>query len=294
MLAASGLLTVGALSGCLDRAASATTNTGASPAASFGGVGAYSGPSPTAEPTVYRLTPTLSAESGSLSGAVELEAWVTARAIAADCCFDYNGDDIGQPDRTDGATSYTNSRGDRATVQRPGDADSDGDGLDDTVETRETVLELERQLLSQTAAAADAVGERSARTGQTNLAEMGDTIREVRATLERCSDDVCVTVRAHTQGRLELIQRATAHVESGEWDRAVDTIRGIETVVEGDIDTLESSLDDATPDHSSDTPRLQDLTGVLAAGRDIESALPGVVGVDVWVEDRHPTDGDET
>lgn len=26
----------------------------------------------------------------------------------------------------------------------------------------------------------------------------------------------------------------------------------------------------------------------------IESALPDAVGVDMWVEDRHPTDGDET
>jgi hypothetical protein len=26
----------------------------------------------------------------------------------------------------------------------------------------------------------------------------------------------------------------------------------------------------------------------------IESALPDVVGVDVWAGDRHPTDGDET
>ena len=82
--------------------------------------------------------------------------------------------------------------------------------------------------------------------------------------------------------RLELIQRATAHVESGEWDRAVDAIQGIETVVEGDIDTLESSLDDATPEHSSDTSRLQDLTG--ASDGEIEALYEYLAGEPVISE----------
>ena len=279
MLAASGLLAVGALSGCLNRAASATTKTKASPAASFGGVGAYTGPSPTADPTVYKLTPTLSAESGQLSGDVELEAWVTARAIAADCCFDYND---GQSKQTPSGASYNNSRSNRATIQGPGDVDSDDDGLDDAVETRATALELEQQLLSQTAAAVDSISKRSARTGRNHIADMSDTIRDVQATLERCSDDVCVTVRAHADGRLKLTQQATAHVESGEWDRAADAIREIETIVEGDIDTLESSLDDATPDHSSDTPRLQDLTG--ASDEEIEALYEYLAGEPVISE----------
>jgi hypothetical protein len=279
MLAASGLLAVGALSGCLNRAASATTKTKASPAASFGGVGAYTGPSPTADPTVYKLTPTLSAESGRLSGDVEVEAWVTARAIAADCCFDYND---GQSKQTPSGASYNNSRSNRATIQGPGDVDSDDDGLDDAVETRATALELEKQLLSQTAAAVDSISKRSARTGRNHIADMSDTIRDVQATLERCSDDVCVTVRAHADGRLKLTQQATAYVESGEWDRAADAIREIETIVEGDIDTLESSLDDATPDHSSDTPRLQDLTG--ASDEEIEALYEYLAGEPVISE----------
>src|SRR6056297_1311645 len=112
LLVLSGVVAVGGLSGCLGRVASSMTNTGASPAAPFAGIGEYTGPSPTGDPTVYKLTPTVSGDSGLLSGEVELEAWVTAQALAA--------------------ANYNNTRSNKAGIQAPdGDADSDGDGLGD-------------------------------------------------------------------------------------------------------------------------------------------------------------------
>ncbi|WP_371163170.1 hypothetical protein [Halorubrum miltondacostae] len=238
------------------------TNTGASPAAPFAGIGAYTGPSPTNRATVYKLTPTVTAESGPLSGEVELEAWVTSQSIAATCCFDYNESTV-HPDRA----NYNNSRSNRSTIRGPGDADSDGDGLTDGVETRSEVLELENQLLSQTKAAADSISKRSARTGREGIVDMGDTIRDIQKALERCSDDVCVTVREHADGRAKLTQQAAAHVDNGEWDRAAETLQEIQGIVEGDIELLESSL--------------KDTDGEIILAEDRDMVMPDDNGVDI-------------
>ncbi len=246
MLTASGLLAVGALSGCLGRVASATTNTEASPAAPFAGIGEYTGPSPTGDPTVYKLTPTVSGDSGLLSGEVELEAWVTAQALAA--------------------ANYNNSRSNKSKIRGPGDADSDGDGIDDTVELRSKALELENQLLSQTKAAADSISKRSARKGPRGLADMGDTIEDIQATLERCSDDVCVTVRNHSDDRASLAQQAAEHVENGEWEAAAEDVQKIRGIVEGDIELLDSSLNDANT---------SGVTGEIILGEDRDMVMPG-------------------
>jgi len=249
MLTASGLLAVGALSGCLGRVASATTNTGASPAAPFAGIGEYTGPSPTGDPTVYKLTPTVSGDSGLLSGEVELEAWVTAQALAA--------------------ANYNNTRSNKAGIQAPdGDADSDGDGLGDRDynDALRAALDLENTLLSQTKAAADSISKRSARTGRRGLADMGDTIEDIQATLERCSDDVCVTVRNHADSRKQLTQQAAEHVENGEWDTASENVREIQVIVEGDIELLDSSLNDANT---------SGVTGEIILGEDRDMVMPG-------------------
>jgi len=256
MLAASGLVAAGALSGCLNRVASATTKTGASPAAPVAGMGEYTGPSPAGEPIVYKLTPSVSADIGPVSDEIELEAWVTATAIAATCCFDYNGD--GDSGRS--RANYNNSRSNRSTIRGPGDADSDADGLEDTIEMRSNALDLETQLLTQTKAAADSISKRSARTGRSHIADMGETIEDVQATLERCSDEVCATVREHADGRKKLTQQASEHIENGDWEAAGENVRAIRDIVEGDIELLESSLNDA-PEESLSNPPLRELTG---------------------------------
>jgi hypothetical protein len=100
LLAASGLVAVGGLSGCLDSVASAVTNTGASPAAAF--AGERSEKFAVGEPHVSRLTPTLTGEARGLSGEVGLEGWVTSAPVVA--------------------ANYNNTRSNRSTVASPDSA----------------------------------------------------------------------------------------------------------------------------------------------------------------------------
>ena len=115
MLAASGLLAVGALSGCLNRVASMATNTGASPAAVFGGMEWNDDETEVTfemapgGPHVSRLTPTL-------SGEVELEGWVTSSAVLAQ---NHNSSRSNRP---------------RLSSTRSSDEDADGDGVSDADE----------------------------------------------------------------------------------------------------------------------------------------------------------------
>ncbi|UWG48310.1 hypothetical protein HSRCO_2035 [Halanaeroarchaeum sp. HSR-CO] len=208
---------------------------------------------------MYKLAPTVSAAVGPISDEIELEAWVTTTGIAATCCFDYTGADAGGNTRA----NYNNTRSNRSTIRGPDDADADADGLDDAVEARSHALDLEHHLLSQTNAAADSISKRSARTGRRGIAVMGETIENVRATLERCSGDVCVTVREHADHRAGLTRQAAAHVENGEWDAASDAVEDVRVIVEADITLLESSLDDGS-EGSVSNPRLQALTGASA------------------------------
>jgi len=229
LLAMGGVVAISGLSGCLSRVASAATNTGSSPAAVFAGIDGNDDDTDVSfgaaltEPHVSRLTPTVSASSGPLSGDVALEAWVTAVAME----------------------NYNTPRSNRSAAD-PDDLDSDDDGVD--ADVGETALELERTLLSQTNEAAESISKRSARTGrnpETNdpitehLEGMVDTIDAIRATLESCSDDVCATVREHADHREGLVRRAQGHVESGEWDDAAAAVGEVRDVVEGDVERLE-------------------------------------------------------
>ena len=211
LLAVSGAVAVGGLSGCLSRVAAQVTDTGASPAAVSAGVGAYTGPSPTSEPTVYKLTPTASAGSGLLSGGVKLETGVTSTALAA---IDLQGETTYTGDAANTArANYNNSRSNKSKI-RSDDTDSDGDGVDDGLGDHDyndplgAALDLENTLLSQTTEAAS-ISKRSARTGRGKNSKqidqyfdnMGSSINETQETLESCSDDVCVTVREHAEGK---------------------------------------------------------------------------------------------
>ncbi len=237
LLTASGAVAVGALSGCLSQVASSVTNTGSSPAAVFAGAdwndddtdisftfeGGLRG-----EPHVARLTPTL-------AGRVELEGWVTSAAVMAQ---DYN-------------SSRSNKRKTRAA---DGDADSDADGVDDDArgedynsprsnrsiagpsdiidgdiddETFRSVSRLDAQLEEATAAAATAISKRSARTGRNPetekeiteaLGDMDAVLAEMRAVLERCSDESCVAALANVADREADVVRAQEYAQDGEWE----------------------------------------------------------------------------
>ena len=217
LLAVTGVAAAGGLSGCMSRAAATVTNTGASPAAVFAGEDESLG-----ETHVSRLTPTVSAAAGPLSGDVELEAWVTAVTLE----------------------DYNSPRSNRSAANP--DVDSDDDGLDDGLGDRDyndvlaAASDLENTLLSQTTVAAESISKRSARTGRNQLSDMGDTINKVQATLAKCSDDVCVTVRENADVREGLVQQAQGHVESGKWDEAARVVDEVRDIVEGDIERLEN------------------------------------------------------
>ena len=222
LLAASGLVAIGSLAGCLNQVASSVTNTGSSPAAVFAGMDWNDDDTEVTlipsqrEPHVSRLSPTVSVASDQFSGNVELEAWVTAVTLE----------------------DYNSPRSNRSAAD-PDDLDSDDDGVDDEVDVRKTALELERTLLSQTTAAADSISKRSARTGRSQLADMGSTIEEVQATLERCSEDVCRTVLENADIREKLVRQAQDNVDNGEWDNAAVAVNEVLDIVEGDIKRLE-------------------------------------------------------
>ena len=103
LLAVGGIVAVGGFAGCLNRVASAVTNTRASPAAAF--AGERSEQLSTSEPTVRRLTPTVSGGSRGVSGEVELEGWVTSSAVVA--------------------ANYNNTRSNRSGIASPDSAVTD-------------------------------------------------------------------------------------------------------------------------------------------------------------------------
>ena len=236
LLTASGTIAIGALSGCLSQVASSVTNTGSSPAAVFAGADWNDGDTEIAfmmapeSPHVARLTPTL-------AGRVELEGWVTSAAVMAQ---DYN-------------SSRSNKRKTRAA---DGDADSDADGVDDDVrgedynmtrsnrsiagpsdiidddideddETFRRVSRLDAQLEEATTAATTSISKRSARTGRNPetekeiteaLGDMEAVLAEMRAVLERCSDESCIAALANVADREADVVRAQEYAQDGEWE----------------------------------------------------------------------------
>ncbi len=88
VLTAAGVLTLGSMSGCLSRVFSTITNTGASPAAMFGGVRDDRLIAVTPGDTL-QFFPSVRIEEQFLSGEIELEAWMTNTTSTAKA-LDYN------------------------------------------------------------------------------------------------------------------------------------------------------------------------------------------------------------
>jgi hypothetical protein len=188
----------------------------------------------TDEPHTSRLTSTLKTGSGMLSGEVELEGWVTSTALVA--------------------TNYNNSRSNKSKIRAPeGDADADGvdddvrgedyntprsnrsiagpsdiidDDVDEDDETFRRVSQLDARLEEATTAAITAISKRSARTGRNPetekeitaaLDEMESVLAEMRAELERCSEESCVAALANVADREADVRRAQEYAEDGEW-----------------------------------------------------------------------------
>ena len=115
LLAVGGVVAVGSLAGCLNRVASAVTNTGASPAAVFAGSqGESLGEFDVGESHVSRLTPTVAER-------VELEGWVTSSPVMAQ--------------------NHNSSRSNAPGESYVRDDDADDDGLGDGTEDGDEELE---------------------------------------------------------------------------------------------------------------------------------------------------------
>lgn len=261
LLVGSGVVALGSLSGCLGTVASVVTNTGASPAATFAGVGQRAdGRVAPGDPVVERLTPNISADSGLLSGEVELEAWVTAV--------------------TSRVQNHNSSRSNRTQPASFVGSDSGGsDGPESSTEAIYTALDLETTLLGQTEAASGSISKRSARTGRNHISDMEDTITEIQATLRDCPDDVCTTVLEHSDARMALTRQALADVDSGEWDSAAAAVREVQGIVEGDIERLETAtnpLSEASETEGEST-LYEYLAGNPVVGERFAVTLPDAV-----------------
>ena len=184
------------------------------------------------EPHVSRLTPTL-------AGRVELEGWVTSTALVA---ANYNntrsnkagirapdgdGDADSDADGVDDdvrAEDYNSPRSNRSIA---GPSDIIGDDMDEDDETFRRVSRLDARLEEATTAAATAISKRSARTGRNPetekeiteaLGDMEAVLSEMRAVLERCSDESCVAALANVADREADVVRAQEYVQDGEWE----------------------------------------------------------------------------
>jgi hypothetical protein len=238
LLAVGGVVGVGSVAGCLNRVASAVTNTGASPGAVFAGPSDARSDDDTdssfgqslSEPRVTRLTPTLSGGSGLVSGEVELEAWVTSVAVSA--------------------ANYNNSRSNRSTIRA---VNILGDDLDESDESFEVALDLEARLQAETEAAVASISKRSARTGRnpetgreitSDLGDMDGTLSELRSVLERCPDESCVAALKNVGRMEEAVRQARNHVENEEWESAIEVLGGDNTspIYEGDAVGGESAI----------------------------------------------------
>jgi len=242
VLAAGGIVAFGGLSGCLDRVASAATDTGASPATVFAGRSGDGNATTLSDPRVSRLTPSLSVGSDAVSREVELEGWVTSLSVmaqnhnssrsnrtsgirASDTDGDVDSDGDGVDDEAEGSrANYNNTRSNRSTIARP--PDILGDGLDERDETFRVVSGLDAELLEETETAWRSISKRSARTGRNPeldrevsaaLGAMAEMLSEMRTELERCSDDVCSVALENVAAREADVRRAQEYAAEGEW-----------------------------------------------------------------------------
>jgi len=144
LLAAGGVVAIGGLSGCVSQVAARTTNTGASPAAMFGGVRG-DGLIPVTPREIIKFSPTVRVEEQFLAGDVELEAWMTNTTIAVDG-QNYNSvgsnenrgdagpvddDDDEDDDDVPPAQDYNSTRSNKRENAFGGGPDSDDESGDD-------------------------------------------------------------------------------------------------------------------------------------------------------------------
>ena len=229
LLTAAGVVAVGSMSGCLGRVASATTDTGSSPAAFYSGdASGVEGAEPrriygAAGSDIRYVPATVRGSSGPLSGEVELEGWATSTTTTA-------GD-------------YNSSRSNKPSSEWWSDPDSDGDGVDDDLLL--AALDTEGRLLSHVETAQDGVASRSKADAKKALEGFVAAATEALAEgseLDRCSGDVCRAVRENVEKCRQLAREAGEAVDAESWNDASSLLGDIEGIVARDIERLEGAL----------------------------------------------------
>ncbi|MFC6757928.1 MULTISPECIES: hypothetical protein [Haloarcula] len=259
VLAAGGALALGALAGCSaleellgsasERVVTART---AAPAAFYtgddtldAGEGGQLYRSGTVE--VRYVPPTLQADARS----IDIEGWSTSAPTKA---RDYNSSRSNKP----------------SSVWWPGPDDEDGD-----TGVLVLVLDMERGLSVHLDGAIDAVANQSKTDAKKALDAFADATTEVRAELDGCPSDVCMTVRENADIRKGLAEDARASVNAGEWDQAARSLQQARRIVDSDIERLSEDLD-SDGDGISDAaePLYEYLDGEPTIGERFVVSLP--------------------
>ncbi|MFC7076721.1 hypothetical protein [Haloarcula halophila] len=269
VLAAGGAVALGGLAGCtaldglVDRVgAEAVGTTEASPAAFYDGSGGTSSSGGENEGTAfYRsdpvdvryVPPALQAASRD----IEIDGWSTSTPTKAQ---DYNSSRSNKPSSIWWAG--------------PGDGDSDADGIDDLVD----LLDVERSLLVYADAAIAAVDEQATDDATVTLdAFINATTKALKKgdRIERCSTDVCGTIREHMETVRQRAGDADDAVDAGEWDAAMRSLQEARRTVQGDVDDIFDDLDSDDDGVLDGTESLYDyLDGEPTIGERFVVSLP--------------------
>jgi hypothetical protein len=151
------------------------------------------------------------------------------------------------------AQDYNSSRSNKPSTiwaPNPNDEDDDGDGILDG--TLVAVLDIERALLVYADAAIAAVDEQSSDEATSTLDAFINATTKVRAELEGCSSETCVSVYENADSRKGIAEDARDTVEAGEWDSARRAMQQARRIVQGDINDIVGVLDsdgDGIPDN---------------------------------------------
>jgi hypothetical protein len=75
------------------------------------------------------------------------------------------------------------------------------------------------------------------------IGDMQRTIGKIQDRLELCDSNICATVFEHSSIRMSLASTAKQSAEAHEWTAATDALTEVKSIVEDDIDLLESVED---------------------------------------------------
>ncbi len=267
VLTAGGIVALGSLAGCttvdglVDRAGEQVVGTTAAlPAGFYDGSASTSAGGGGGRIALHRsdpidvryVPPSLQAASQE----IEIDGWSTSAPTKAQ---DYNSSRSNKP----------------STIWWPGPDDDDDTDADNDTGVLVTVLDIERALLVYADAAIAAVDDRASDDAKVALDAFINATTTVRAELDGCPSEPCVTVAENADSRHGLAQDASDAVDAGEWDSAKRHLQEARRIVQGDIDRIFDDLDsddDGVVDEAE--PLYEYLDGEPTIGERFVVSLP--------------------